>query len=50
LFTVKFPWRQMVGDYSDDYAFIKKCYEYGFKFKCSQKVTLTYVIGGVSNR
>lgn len=50
LFTVVFPWRQMVGDYSDDYAFIKKCHEAGFKFKCSEKVTLTYTIGGFSNR
>ncbi len=50
LFTVKFPWRQMVGDYSDDYAFVKKCHDAGHKFKCSEKATLTYTIGGVSNK
>lgn len=50
LFTVNFPWRQMTGDYSDDYAFVKKCHEAGLKFKCSEKVTLSYTIGGFSNK
>ncbi len=48
-FTVHFFWRDMVGDWSDDYAFVKKCHEGDVQFKCSEKVTLSYTIGGVSN-
>ena len=50
LFNVNFTWREMVGDYSDDYAFVKKCHEAGLKFKCSEKITLNYIIGGHSNK
>jgi hypothetical protein len=48
-FVVDFTWREMTGDYSDDYAFVKKSYEAGLIFECSKKATLTYVLGGISN-
>ena len=39
----------MVGDFSDDYAWVKKCYQSGIKFKCSDAATVNYTIGGISN-
>ncbi len=48
-FVVDFEWREMVGDYSDDYAFVKLCYEAGIRFKASRRATVNYTIGGVSN-
>jgi glycosyltransferase involved in cell wall biosynthesis len=48
-FVVDFEWREMVGDYSDDHAFIKLCHEAGVLFKSSERATVNYTIGGVSN-
>jgi hypothetical protein len=48
-FVVNFEWREMVGDYSDDYAFVKLCYEAGISFKSTERATVNYTIGGVSN-
>jgi glycosyltransferase involved in cell wall biosynthesis len=45
-----FAWREMVGDYSDDYAFVKNCFEAGVRFACSRLATLNYFLSGVSNR
>ena len=47
-FTERFTWREMVGDFSDDYAFVKRCHEGGVRFKASEKATLCYTIGGGS--
>jgi glycosyltransferase involved in cell wall biosynthesis len=49
-FVVNFEWREMVGDYCDDYAFVKQCHEAGVLFRPSKKVTVNYTVGGVSNR
>jgi hypothetical protein len=48
--VTRFTWRQMTGDYSDDYAFVKRCHEAGMRFVCSEKPTLNYYLDGVSNR
>lgn len=46
--TVKYPWRKMTGDYSDDHDFIERAYLAGCRFKCTEKATLYYTIGGCS--
>jgi glycosyltransferase involved in cell wall biosynthesis len=48
-FVVDFEWREMVGDYSDDYAFVRLCHEAGIRFKSTERATVNYTIGGVSN-
>ncbi|TNJ36271.1 glycosyltransferase family 2 protein [Chlorobaculum thiosulfatiphilum] len=48
-FRVKFNWRQMIEDYSEDYCFVKECHEFGILFACSSEATLVYTIGGFSN-
>jgi len=48
-FVVDFEWREMVGDYSDDFAFVKLCHEAGVHFRASERATVNYTIGGVSN-
>ncbi len=47
-FTVKYPWRKMTGDYSEDHDFIERAYLVGSRFKCTEKATLFYTIGGYS--
>jgi glycosyltransferase involved in cell wall biosynthesis len=47
-FTVRYPWRKMVGDYSDDHDFIERAYHAGCKFKCTERATLLYTVGGCS--
>jgi len=47
-FTVKYPWRKMTGDYSEDHDFIERAYLAGYKFRCTEKATLFYTIGGYS--
>lgn len=47
--VTRFTWREMVSDYSDDYAFVKNCHESGVLFACSGQATLEYYFGGVSN-
>lgn len=49
-FTVRYPWRKMVGDYSDDHDFIERAYHAGCKFKCTERATLIYTVGGCSQR
>jgi glycosyltransferase involved in cell wall biosynthesis len=49
-FVVDFEWREIVGDYCDDYAFVKRCHEAGMCFKASKMPTINYTVGGVSNR
>jgi hypothetical protein len=46
---VEYEWREMVGDYSDDYAWVRRCYMNGVRFKSSRQVTVNYTVGGVSN-
>lgn len=48
-FRVLFTWRQMIEDYSEDYCFVKECFEGGIKFVCSNEISLIYTIGGASN-
>lgn len=47
-FTVRYPWRKMVGDYSDDHDFIERAYYAGCKFKCTERASLIYAVGGCS--
>jgi glycosyltransferase involved in cell wall biosynthesis len=46
---VHYEWRQMVGDFSDDYAWIRRCDESGFEFSCSMRASVAYTVGGISN-
>ena len=46
---VSYTWREMVGDYSDDYAWVKRCHELGLQFRASERTTVNYTIGGTSN-
>ncbi len=48
--VTRFTWREMTGDYSDDYAFVKQCHEAGLRFVCSRRPTVNYYLDGVSNR
>jgi glycosyltransferase involved in cell wall biosynthesis len=48
--VTRFTWREMAGDYSDDYAFVKRCHEAGVRFVCSEQATVNYYLNGVSNR
>lgn len=47
--VVFYEWREMVGDYSDDYAWVKRRHEAGTQFMASSHVSVNYTIGGVSN-
>ncbi len=48
--VVKYTWREMVGDYSSDYAWIRKMYLAGYRFVATSEATVCYRIGGTSNR
>ncbi|MDQ1248743.1 MAG: hypothetical protein QG597_3116 [Actinomycetota bacterium] len=47
--VTRFTWREMTGDFSDDYAFVQNCALAGVRFACSNTATLNYYLSGVSN-
>lgn len=46
---VWYTWRDMVGDVSDDYEWVRRCHYLGVRFACSEIASVNYTVGGVSN-
>lgn len=49
-FVTQFSFRELVGDFSDDYAIVKLWHEMGCISACSRRATVDYFLSGTSNR
>lgn len=47
--VVRYSWREMVGDFSDDYALVRRWHTDGVIIVPTRRATVTYTVGGVSN-